>query len=154
MKETERITKLFEDLYDGSPWIDVTILPNLKMLNAKQAANRIYPNWNTIWEITNHMISWRANVLQRVQGKILQTPSHNYVVPVEDISDSAWQSTLERFEETQQDWITFLKKFNSADFEKTYPPNAMTYYDHIHGILQHDAYHLGQIVIMMKRVIV
>ena len=48
MKETERISKLFEDLYDGHPWIDVNILPNLKKLTAKQAAKRLYSDWNTI----------------------------------------------------------------------------------------------------------
>jgi len=152
MKETARIAKLFEDLYDGSPWIGVNILPNLQKLTSKQAARRIYSNWNSIWEITNHLISWRENVLQRMQGKIIKSPSHNYIVPVEDTSPMAWQLTLERLHTSQEAWISFLKKFNTGDFEKIYPPNNLTYYEHIQGILQHDAYHLGQIVIMSKRV--
>ena len=152
MKETDRIVKLFDDLYDGDPWIDVTILPNLKKLTAKQAAKRIYSNWNTIWEITNHLISWRETVLQRIQGKIIPSPSHNYFVPVEDTSPLAWQNTLERLAASQQAWTSFLKKFKASEFENIYPGNKMSYYDHIIGIVQHDAYHLGQIVIMSKRV--
>ena len=152
MKETARITKLFDDLYDGSPWIGVNIMPILQMLTAKQAARRIYADWNTIWEITNHMISWRENVLQRIQGKIIKTPSHNYVVPIKDTSPEAWQNTLERLHLSQEAWVSFLKKFKAGDLEKIYPPNNHTYYDHIQGILQHDAYHLGQIVILNKRV--
>ncbi len=152
MKETSRIIKLFEDLYDGSPWLDVTILPNLKNLTARQAARRIYSNWNTIWEITNHLISWRETVLQRMQGKIFKSPSHNYFVPVEDTSRLAWQDTLARLEKSQQDWISFLKNFKANDFDNIYPGNQHSYYELILGILQHDAYHLGQIVIMIKRV--
>jgi len=34
MKETKRIAKLFEDLYNGSPWIDVTIMDTLKNISA------------------------------------------------------------------------------------------------------------------------
>jgi uncharacterized damage-inducible protein DinB len=152
MKETDRIVKVFEDLYDGSPWIDVTILPNLKKLTARQASKRIYSDWNTIWEITNHLIRWRETVLQRIQGKIITSPSHNYFLPVRDTSPLAWQNTLERLAISQQEWISFLKKFKAADFEKVYPGNKMSNYDHIIGIIQHDAYHLGQMIIMMKRV--
>jgi uncharacterized damage-inducible protein DinB len=152
MKETTRIAKLFDDLYDGSPWIGVNILPNLQKLTAKQAARRIYSNWNTIWEITNHLISWRETVLQRIQGKIIKSPSHNFFVRVEDNSPLAWQNTLERLEASQKAWISFLKKFKAEEFEKNYPGNKMSYYDHIIGIVQHDAYHLGQIVILSKRV--
>jgi len=116
------------------------------------ASKRIYANWNTIWEIVNHIISWRETVLLRIQGKIIKSPSHNYFVPVPDTSAAAWHSTLERLEVSQQFWLAFLNNFNEADFEKTYPATKLTYYEHIHGILQHDAYHLGQIVIMIKRV--
>lgn len=152
MKETLRTAKLFEDLYHGSPWIDVTILPTLQQLTAKQAAKRIYKNWNTIWEITHHLINWRENVLQRVQGKVIKTPPHNYIIPVTDASAEAWADTLRRLEISQTAWVAFLKSLKAGDFEKIYPPNQVTYFEHIHGILQHDAYHLGQIVIMAKRV--
>lgn len=152
MKENERIIKLFEDLYDGHPWIDVTLLPNLKKLTAKQAAKRIYADWNTIWEIVNHTISWRETVLLRIQGKSIKSPSHNYFLPVTDTSAAAWRTTLEQLELSQQLWIAFLQNFKEADFEKMYRANKLTYYEHIHGILHHDAYHLGQIVIMSKRV--
>jgi uncharacterized damage-inducible protein DinB len=153
MKESMRISKLFEDLYDGHPWIDVMILPTLSALHASQAAVRIYEDWNTIWEITNHMISWRENVLRRVQGEVIQSPANNYVEPVTDQSEEAWKNTLARFKATQIAWTAFITRFDNADFENVYPPNGLTYYEHMHGILQHDAYHLGQIVIMAKRIV-
>jgi hypothetical protein len=151
MKETTRIAKLFEDLYEGDPWIGVSILPNLRDLTAAQAARKIDPAWNTIWEITQHIIAWRENVLQRVQGLVIRTPQHNYIQPVTDVSEPAWQRTLDRLEESQAAWIS-LFGFPAADFQSVYSSNGMTYYEHIHGILQHDAYHLGQIVILRKKI--
>ena len=44
------------------------------------------------------------------------------------------------------------KTFDESDFDKIYPSNKMSYYEHIHGIIQHDAYHLGQIVLLTKLV--
>jgi len=150
MKETERIAKLFEDLYNSTPWIDVNLLGTLKRISAKQASKKISPNWNSIWEITNHIISWRENVLERVQGRVLQTPADNYFSEIRETTENDWKETLKKLEDSQQQWLQVLKEFNEDNFSKIYPNNQMTYYEHIHGILQHDAYHLGQIVLLAK----
>ncbi len=93
MKETNRSIKLLEDLYNGHPWIDVNLVNVLSKINALQASKKIFPNCNSIWEITNHLISWRMNVLERVQGKIMNAPENNYFSPIEDTSENAWSDT-------------------------------------------------------------
>ena len=55
-------------------------------------------------------------------------------------------------EKTQSDWTGFLQKMKKEELEKMYASNGMTYYEHINGILQHDSYHLGQIVLLSKLV--
>lgn len=152
MKEAKRIIQLFEDLYHGDPWIDVTILETLKNISAKQAIKKIAPGRNSIWQMVNHITSWRENVLLRVQGNEIITPSNNYFMEITDTSENAWKKSMKRLENSQHQWITFLKTFDESDFDKIYPNNKMSYYKHIHGILQHDAYHLGQIVLLSKLV--
>jgi uncharacterized damage-inducible protein DinB len=151
MTETKRISSLFNKLYDGSPWIDINITSVLKNISVEQASKRVLKNCNTIWEITNHLIDWRINVLQRVQGKIIKTPGNNYFEPVTDTSEKNWTDTLQRLAKVQKDWVQFLDKVDPTQLEKIYIPNSMTYYEHIHGIIQHDAYHLGQIVLLSKQ---
>jgi len=150
MKENELIIKLFEDLFDGSPWIDVTIMGTLKGISSKNASKKISVNQNSIWEIVNHLISWRLNVLQRVQGKVINTPRNNYFEPIIDSSPSAWERTLKELQDSQTQWLEFLKQLTPNSFSEVYPNNKMTYYEHIHGIIQHDAYHLGQITLLAK----
>ena len=82
----------------------------------------------------------------------MTTPQSNYVEPISDASETAWKKSLNNFDVAQKQWLDLLTKFQESDFEKTYPPNQMTYYEHIQGILQHDAYHLGQIVLLSKLV--
>ena len=151
MKETKRTEKLFEDLYDGEPWIGVSIFDTLKDISAAQASRKIFPEWNSIWEIVNHIISWRLTVLQRVHGEVILSPDDNYIENIPDISEKEWKTTLKRLEDSQQQWIKFLKKFKQKDFDNIYSHNSLTYYEHIHGIMQHDAYHLGQIVLLAKK---
>jgi uncharacterized damage-inducible protein DinB len=150
MEETKRISKLFSDLYDGDAWIDVTIVGTLKNVNSGQAFSRPIANLNTIWEIVNHLISWRETVLKRMKGEIVEEPEKNFFETVKNNSEDAWSSTLKRFEESQQMWMEFLSKFNNQDMGKFYVQSKYTYYDMIHGILQHDTYHLGQVVMLKK----
>ena len=150
MKESQRIINLFEKGYDGSPWIDVNLVDTLHSVSAEVVLKRLSPSSNSIWEITNHIISWRKNVLQRVQGNQLKTPSHNYFITVKKGTAAEWKKTLQELEASQQEWIQFLKKLKEPALEEIYSPNEMSYYEHIHGILQHDVYHLGQIVMLAK----
>jgi uncharacterized damage-inducible protein DinB len=150
MTESERITNLFKKLYNGDPWIDINIVSVLYSFTAAQASKRVLPNCNSIWEITNHMIEWRLNVLERLQGTTIKTPSNNYFKDIHDTSNEAWKKTLQKLETTQEKWLNFLKNIKPEDFEKLYQNNKMTYYEHIHGIIQHDSYHLGQILLLSK----
>ncbi|MEO7044650.1 MAG: DinB family protein [Ferruginibacter sp.] len=150
MKETKRTAKLFEDLYDGDPWIGVTIHETLKNITPEQAARKLQPQLNSIWQITNHIISWRENVLKRLKGEVITTPTNNYMASIFDTSETAWQQTIERMQQSHEQWIPFLKAFDKEDLEEKYKGNDMSYYEHIHGILQHDCYHLGQIVFLTK----
>ncbi len=89
MTGPKHLSSLFKNLYEGVPWIDVNIVDTLKDVSAQQAHKRVLTNCNTIWEITNHLIHWRMNVLQRVQGKIMITPVNNYIEEIEANTDEA-----------------------------------------------------------------
>jgi len=152
MKESQRIITLFEDLYSGSPWLDVNIMGTLEILTGEQAAKRVIGNVNTIWEIVNHLISWRMTLLERLQGNDVPSPENNYFLPVTDHSSTAWKNTLNQFAISQEKWIQFLQGIKVNDLEMILQGNSFTKYELIHGTLQHDAYHLGQIRILAKLV--
>jgi uncharacterized damage-inducible protein DinB len=152
MKETDRIIKLFDDLYQGTPWLDVTIMDTLKNLTPERAARKIKPDWNSVWEVINHVISWRLAILERIEGREVISPEHNFFVPVTDQSTEAWNITLERLQDSQDKWINYLRNFPEREFDVVPDKKPYSKYELIHGILQHDAYHLGQIRILVKPV--
>jgi len=150
MKETERIIKLFDDLYHGHPWLDVTFMDTLKNLSAEQAAKKYNPGWNSIWEVLNHLISWRLAILERIEGNDVKSPVNNFFSPISDQSASAWNNTLKNLEDSQEKWINYLGRFSPENFDQVPDTRPYTKYELIYGILQHDAYHLGQIRILAK----
>lgn len=152
MKESIRISQLFRDLFDGDPWLGVNIISTLEGISAEKAAVKIAPERNSIWEIVNHMTSWRLNVLRRFEGKVIPSPEHNYILPVENTTEGAWKEAIEQLKESQGKWLEFLETADEEVLASVYPGNQGTYYYHVQGILQHDAYHLGQIVLLAKLV--
>ncbi|WP_289662334.1 DinB family protein [Flavobacterium panacagri] len=150
MSESKRISNLYQSIYNGNPWLEVNLANTLKNVTAEQAYKKANPNLNTIWEIVNHLIQWRRNILERMQGEVIVTPDHNYFVPVLDPSEVAWEQSLQTLAKSQESWNTFFESFDDEDLAKIYVNNGHTYYEHIHGIIQHDVYHLGQIVILKK----
>ncbi len=144
-----QLIKLFKDHFDGLPWLDINITDTLKTISAQQAAIKKGDS-NSIWQIVNHMIHWRKANLQRVKGIITPAPNNNFVDEVHDVSDGAWKSTLDKLEQSQKEILAFLNKTDVQTLNKIYAPNGFSYYEHLQGILQHDAYHLGQIVLLKK----
>lgn len=149
MKSSDILKKLLSDHYDGDPWIDVTLSQTFKKISTEQALKKI-DNLNSIWQIVNHMISWRETLLSRVKDESITVPDNNFIKEIEDTSEKSWERTLKRFKKSQMDIISFLSDSKDKVLDKVSSASGYTYYELIQAILQHDAYHLGQIVLILK----
>ena len=89
-------------------------------------------------------------LLKRMNGNIIPAPEDNFIRRIADTSEKSWKRTLDEFEDTQQEWLAFFDNLKDEDLEKTYSGNGQRYYYLIQGLIQHDAYHLGQIVLLSK----
>lgn len=148
MKEVEFLHKLSSDLYDGSPWIDVNICRTIADIDAPVAAMK-HESFNSIWQIVFHIVAWRETVLQRLKGNNIPSPENNFFEDPTDISEKAWSELKERLSLSQSDINDYLKRDVEGLYEK--PSNSgFTRFELINGLLQHDCYHLGQIVLVKK----
>jgi uncharacterized damage-inducible protein DinB len=146
--DIEKFKKLFADHYSGDPWIEVNILQTLDSITAKEAAQKI-GNLNSIWSIVNHMIGWRETLLKRISNEDIASPADNFFGPISDHSPLAWKETLARLASSQDALLFYLSAQNPGMDEY---PNKGSYsrFELLQGILQHDVYHLGQIVLIRK----
>ncbi len=148
---TNQIAHLFQELYAGHPWIDVTLYDTLQQLTAAQAKKHPYAQCHSIWEIVNHLITWRGVLLSRVKGNLIEVPDSNFFEPVSDTSVMAWKTTLQKLDDSQNQWLKFLSELNDEALNEKFP-SGFSRYDLIHAVLQHDVYHLGQISLLLKAV--
>ena len=152
MTDQEQLSKLFSDLFEGSPWIDINIMSTLGEISAKEAATKIFPNFNSIWEIVNHVASWRETVLKRIGGEEVEAPEDNYFSYIRDRAEPSWQTSKDRLHNTEEEWLKAIKKMKKKDLQQVYDASPFTINELVNGILQHDAYHLGQIRLLAKMI--
>ncbi|WP_343704444.1 DinB family protein [Chitinophaga sp.] len=147
------LSESLQHLYHGTPWLDVTFLEHLQETDAEQATRRIGQSHN-IWELVNHIIFWHQNVTRKLKGEKPEQEGDlpDFYLP-ENHGENNWQATLQRLEHSITQMVETIRNFPE---EKLYTPVPETQHNahyYIQGVLQHAAYHLGQIVLLRKHVI-
>ena len=157
MSEVERIIDELERAYSGDAWHGSPVQAILADVTAVDAAARPVQDGHSIWEIVLHMTSWKNETRRRLAGATPAEPVEGDWPQIEVPSAAAWQLALERLDASQQALIVAVRQLREPQlFEPTRDPrnratgSGVPFYVLLHGIVQHDAYHAGQIALLKK----
>ncbi|MGH9836565.1 MAG: DinB family protein [Blastocatellia bacterium] len=151
MTETHRINGQLKRAYEGEAWHGPSLRELLDGVTAEQAAARPIPNAHSIWELVNHIIAWERIVKQRLEGEALNdVPDEMNFPPVTDPSEEAWQATRQSLTESNNSLRESVKRIDDAKLQQIVPKTIYTNYFMLHGVIQHDLYHAGQIALLKK----
>jgi uncharacterized damage-inducible protein DinB len=153
MKETARIADQLSRAYSGKAWHGPSLRALLRGVTAAQAAQRPVPNAHTIWELVLHTAAWDRVVCERIQGgKTTELPPEENFPTVTDTSDAAWNKALKDLAKQHRALAAAMHKFPVAKLDRNLGGGDYTFYITMHGAVQHDLYHAGQIAILKKMV--
>ncbi|MBD0375728.1 MAG: DinB family protein [Flavisolibacter sp.] len=150
--EISFIIEQLKDAYEGDPWFG----RNIKSLLAdveEQAAFEKVSNQHSILDLVWHMITWREFAIDRLQQKPqmqLKYFEQNDWRQLDYSNKTLWQQVLERLQQTQDELIQLLKKQKDEILDKPIPERNYTFRKLLHGIIQHDVYHMGQVAYIQK----
>ena len=157
--ERDRLAQEIVDAYDGDPWHGSPITAILEGIDAAQAAARPIADAHSIWELVLHMTGWAREVARRVEGGKPGEPEGGDWPDVDDTSKSAWLAARRDLAKAHDELRSVLESLD--DHTIMAPPvvprdraagTGTTIYRLIHGLVQHDAYHAGQIALLKKLV--
>ncbi|GAB2821634.1 hypothetical protein GCM10027043_23020 [Ferruginibacter profundus] len=149
--EINRIVKLFEALQHGDCWIGTNFKETLHGVDSAMASDAILSNNNSIWQLTAHITYWRTTVVNRLTGSDNPPPFKDFLLPAR-LDDASWKQTLYDFEAAYHSLRTALHTIKDEQLDKPSPREGQTFYQLIMGCLQHDAYHLGQMMLLKKNI--
>jgi uncharacterized damage-inducible protein DinB len=159
MSESARIIDQLERAHDGDPWHGSPIKDILKGVTAEEAARQPPNGAHSIWELVLHATGWRNEVARRAKGEPAGEPPAGDWPAVGDPTPARWAAALAAFDASHDALVTVAR--GMSDDRLLQPTNdprnrplgtGVTYYELLHGIVQHDAYHAGQIAIVRKLV--
>jgi uncharacterized damage-inducible protein DinB len=155
--ESLRLIDQFNRAHDGDPWHGSPVKAILKGVTHEQAARRPPNGAHSIWEVVLHMTGWRNEVARRAKGAPAGEPDAGDYPDVGDPTAARWKAALAALDASRANLVTVVHGLSDEDLLKpTNDPRnrplgtGVSYYELLHGIVQHDAYHAGQIAILKK----
>ncbi|MCU0634880.1 MAG: DinB family protein [Gemmatimonadaceae bacterium] len=156
-----RIGELLDDLqrsYDGDPWHGSSLTVLLDGVTASVAIATPIASVHSIWALVLHLTAWTDEVRLRLEGKAPDAPPQGDwpAVPTHPTPE-AWRAAQDALRDAQRALEaavaalphTMLDAIVGGERDPALGA-GLTYAATIRGLVQHHAYHGGQIAILRK----
>ena len=150
MRETDRIRDQLEKAFSGNAWHGPSVLEILENVTAVQASARPIEGAHTIWELVLHIRAWENACRRRLEGDRAELPDEEDWEPFDDTGEEAWKKTLTTLKESHERLSAAIAKLDDARLDEPILEGMPSHYVTLHGVVQHDLYHAGQIAILKK----
>jgi uncharacterized damage-inducible protein DinB len=149
--ETDRIARLLEKTFDKQPWYGSSVMAILSEVDSSLVHKRL-GKAHTMIELVLHMTAWRTFVIKRLSGdnEFQVTDALNFPKP--STPPDAWKKAIKSLQDNQLELLGLINKLPDEKLGELVPgaSHKYTWYTLLHGIIDHDVYHLGQIAILQK----
>ena len=145
-----------KEMHHGKPWIGSTFTRKLNLVDAEDFFKRPCKDLHSVAEIISHLTLWRQEAILKIKtGAGSKTDDCEENWPSNDkLKARGWESIKLSYDESLSELIELLQDKSDAFLtEEYYDTDYKGYYSYnwlLNGMTQHDAYHLGQLGIIIK----
>jgi uncharacterized damage-inducible protein DinB len=150
MSEANRIQDQFERGFAGRAWHGPSVMELLADVDAAKAAARPIAGAHSIWELVLHIDAWDQAAARRLRGDRAELSDAEDWPAVNDTSADAWAQTLETLKGNHRELHEAIGRVEEARLDEPIVAGMASVYGTLHGVVQHDLYHAGQIAILKK----
>jgi len=153
VSESVRIADQLRRAFNGGAWHGDSLFEILKGVDAAQAAARPIAGAHSIWELVLHIAAWDDAVRRRMAGVAVRLSGEKNFAPVVDRSEAAWSEAREHLRRVHEELVEAVEKFPEKSLKKQVPGKKGAHYNFyymLHGLVQHELYHAGQIALLKK----
>lgn len=144
-------------LHEGDAWHGPSLQEALAGVTAGMAVARLVPNAHNIAELVHHVAGWAGEVTARLGGRIPQLPDEgDWPTPVDVLDDEEWRALRARLDDAHHRLVDAIHAFDPARLDERMGTadaplgTGVSFEGMLHGVVQHDAYHAGQIVLLKR----
>ena len=154
MPETARILDQLHRAYEGPAWHGPALREVLAGVTWQTAAQRPIPGAHTIWELVLHLTVWMAVPTRRIAGAEIPTlPANEDWPTAPEPTESGWREALDQLAQAQRALESEVRQLPDDRLrEKVLGEVPYSIYTMLHGVVQHNLYHAGQIALLKKAI--
>ena len=153
MSEIARIARLLEQTFEGKPYYGPSVLGALENVTADVAAQR--PRWSahSIWDLVVHLtaeLDYARAVIEGTAGPWVE--GETTWPTITDTSEAAWTEAIKDLVRANRGLVCAVKQLDDNILEKKPIRVRGPFYLMLHGTMQHNIYHAGQISLLTGQV--
>jgi uncharacterized damage-inducible protein DinB len=147
MRAIERILDQLNRAWGGPSWTGVDIRPLLDDVTDAHARSHPLPDVHSIIELVAHMTATMDLVTYRLAGNPKELTSEE---DWRDVTQLPWAAAVEEMENAESRLSDAVARLSVDDLDRIVAGRDYTTYVMVHGVIQHNLYHAGQIAILKK----
>lgn len=151
MSEIDRILDQMDRAFSGDAWHGPPLKSLIDGLLAEDASKHVVESAHSVWEIVLHITAWNTIVRREIMGEALSITSEQDWPPVWEVSEAAWSRAVENLVEAHSRLRAAVRDLRDEQLDdKPSKRTDNSRYVMLHGVVQHDLYHAGQIAVLKK----
>lgn len=151
MRESERIRDQLRRAFEGEAWHGPSVREALSEVTAEGATQHPVEDAHSIWEIVLHMAATMRLVLRRLEGDSTPLTAEDDWPPIPEVSAGAWSAALQELREAHEELERAVAGLPDSRLDAPIAEgSSSSLYVTLHGVVQHDLYHAGQIALLKK----
>ncbi|GGI28915.1 DinB family protein [Pedobacter mendelii] len=151
------ITNEIKKAFNGDAWHGNHIMQTLNNVKPENAFKYLIPGAHSIAEIAMHLTGWTEEVSSRLSGNLANEPAMGDWPLQEVKTPQAWEKIIFNFKIANEELIRICESFKDSDWnndtnDKRNPAlgTGVSNAELLNGLVQHHAYHSGQIALLSK----
>ena len=150
MSEIQRIVDQMDRAFSGDAWHGPSLIRLLEGISAVDASRHTIPGAHSIWELVHHVGAWHDIVHRRLNGETVEITTERDWPHVWEVSDVDWKQAVDNLKVHRSRLREFVATMSDDVLDEKVAGTGDTRYVILHGVIQHDLYHAGQIAVMKK----
>lgn len=150
MNYSEAIALHVTEAYEGNSWSDVCVKDIVEDIQYREAVAITAASTNTMASILHHIMFYNKAICQRLRGEepYINDANGFDLPPLKNEND--WKRLINDAMDAASEMAEAIRKFPQEKLFEENPVGKGTFYKKFHGVIEHNYYHLGQIMILKK----
>ena len=147
---SQQIAKHLKEVCSGGNWTSVNLKDTLAGITWQQATTQVY-GLNTIATLVYHAGYYMSAVLKVLEGEPLVAKDSLSFDHPPITSQDDWEQLVNKCLADGAQFASLIEQLPDSILGSSFTGEKYgSYYRNLHGIIEHTHYHLGQIVIIKK----